>query len=62
MQNIIDKHFAAQTVLAVVHRLAYIHRFDRVLVLKKGRVLEFDTPQALLKRNSELRRLYDAYR
>jgi ATP-binding cassette subfamily C (CFTR/MRP) protein 1 len=62
MQNIIDEHFSTQTVLAVVHRLAYIHRFDRVLVLKKGLVVEWDTPEALLNSDSELRRLYEAYR
>ncbi|KAJ5727128.1 multidrug resistance-associated protein [Penicillium malachiteum] len=61
MQETIDRHFSGQTVLAVVHRLAYIHHFDRVLVLKKGQVVEWDTPTALLSRDSELRKLYDAY-
>ncbi|KAJ5728595.1 multidrug resistance-associated protein [Penicillium malachiteum] len=61
MQEIIDRHFSGQTVLSVVHRLAYIHRFDRVLVLKKGQIVEWDTPKALLSRESELRKLYDAY-
>ncbi|KAJ5634865.1 multidrug resistance-associated protein [Penicillium herquei] len=61
MQEIIDRHFSGQTVLAVVHRLAYIERFDRVLVLKKGRIVEWDTPKALLSRDSELKKLYDAY-
>ncbi|KAJ5716811.1 P-loop containing nucleoside triphosphate hydrolase protein [Penicillium malachiteum] len=62
MQEIVDRHFSGQTVLAVVHRLAYIHPFDRVLVLKKGRIVEWDTPKALLSRDSELRKLYDAYK
>ncbi|KAJ6013292.1 ABC transporter FUM19 [Penicillium herquei] len=61
MQEIIDRHFSSRTVLSVVHRLAYINRFDRVLVLKKGQIVEWDTPKALLSRESELRKLYDAY-
>ncbi|KAE8154605.1 P-loop containing nucleoside triphosphate hydrolase protein [Aspergillus avenaceus] len=59
--NIIDQHFTTQTVVAVVHRLAYVHRFDRVLVLNGGRILEWDTPQSLLAKDSELRRLYNSY-
>ncbi|KAJ5140959.1 hypothetical protein N7448_004367 [Penicillium atrosanguineum] len=60
MQNIIEKDFASQTVISVMHRLRYIERFDRVALLKHGRLVEFDTPQALLARPSEFRSFYHA--
>lgn len=35
------------TVITVAHRLATIMDYDRILVLGAGKVLEFDTPEAL---------------
>ncbi|OOF98777.1 hypothetical protein ASPCADRAFT_394152 [Aspergillus carbonarius ITEM 5010] len=60
MQDIIEQDFAQQTVVAVIHRLSYIDRFDRVVFLKNGELVECDTPQALLARDSEFRQLYQA--
>ena len=60
MQAIIEQGFASQTVLSVMHRLRYIERYDRVALLKQGRLVEFDSPQALLARDSEFRSLYRA--
>lgn len=36
------------TVLAIAHRLQTIQDFDRILVMGDGKLLEYDTPQALL--------------
>ncbi|MCJ1394407.1 hypothetical protein MMC18_007285 [Xylographa bjoerkii] len=58
MQEIIDREFARETVIAVVHRFRYIDRYDRVVVLKHGELLECDTWTALLERDSEFRKLY----
>jgi ABC-type multidrug transport system fused ATPase/permease subunit len=60
MQDVIDKDFAAQTVLAVVHRLGYIRRFDKVAFLQGGELVEYDTPDALLARDSAFASLYNA--
>ena len=60
MQAIIEQGFASQTVLSVMHRLRYIERYDRVALLKQGRLVEFDSPQALLARDSEFRSFYRA--
>jgi len=37
-------------VLTIAHRLNTVLDYDRVLVLGEGKVIEFDTPAALLKK------------
>ncbi|PAV78537.1 hypothetical protein WR25_09567 [Diploscapter pachys] len=44
----IRKEFASSTVITIAHRLNTIMDYDRVLVMEKGRVAEFDAPQTLL--------------
>ncbi|KAK0634859.1 putative ATP-binding cassette transporter [Bombardia bombarda] len=59
MQAVIDSEFKDATVIAVLHRLTYIDRFDRIAVLGQGKLLECDAPQALLGReDSAFRELY----
>lgn len=58
MQDIIAKEFSQQTIIAVVHRLRYIHWFDRVMLLKHGELVECDGAEALLQRDSDFRKLY----
>ena len=48
IQRTIREEFKGATCLTVAHRLNTILDSDRVLVLEQGRVVEFDTPQALL--------------
>ncbi|PYH89769.1 putative multidrug resistance-associated protein [Aspergillus ellipticus CBS 707.79] len=58
MYDIIARERPTQTVLAVVHRLDHIHRFDRVAVLQQGELVEVDSPAVLLEREeSAFRRL-----
>jgi ABC-type multidrug transport system fused ATPase/permease subunit len=42
--------FANRTIITVAHRLNTIMDSDRVVVLDKGKVVEFDTPSALFKK------------
>ena len=59
MQDVIDAEFASShTVISVLHRFRHIDRFDRVALLKGGKIVECDSPQVLLARNSEFRKLY----
>lgn len=60
MQDIVETEFSGQTVVSVMHRLRYVERFNRVLLLNQGRVVELDSPTTLLARNSEFRKLYMA--
>ncbi|KAL4804621.1 putative multidrug resistance-associated protein [Aspergillus unguis] len=62
MLEIIEQECAAQTVIAVVHRLRHIEHFDRVALLQQGALVEYDAPSVLLGRDSEFRKLYTAAR
>lgn len=42
--------FAQRTIITVAHRINTILDSDRVVVLDKGEVVEFDTPQELIRR------------
>jgi ABC-type multidrug transport system fused ATPase/permease subunit len=60
MQTVIRDHFKNQTIIAIVHKMHTILDFDKVALMENGRIVEFDTPQALLSREgSALRGLYD---
>lgn len=59
MQDIIDTTFKDCTVLAVMHRLTHITRYDKVAVLDNGHLVEFDTPGTLLSRKSRFASLYE---
>lgn len=60
MQRIIRAEFKEHTILAVAHRLDTIMDFDRVAVIDKGRLVEFDSPADLLKRPSAFKALYSS--
>ncbi|XP_044733468.1 multidrug resistance-associated protein 1-like [Chrysoperla carnea] len=51
IQETIRTEFADSTVLTIAHRLNTIIESDRVLVLDKGSVVEFDSPKILLKKH-----------
>lgn len=48
IQKTMKTEFADCTILAVAHRLHTIIDYDKVLVLDKGRVAEFGSPNELL--------------
>jgi len=48
IQELMSTHFKHSTVLTIAHRLNTIIQSDRVLVLDKGRKLEYDSPKTLM--------------
>jgi ABC-type multidrug transport system ATPase subunit len=52
IQNSIRTELKGVTVITVAHRLKTIGDSDKVMVLDAGKLVEFDTPANLLKRQS----------
>lgn len=49
IQQMIRKRFVNVTMITIAHRLNTIMDYDKVLVMDKGRAMEFDTPEKLLE-------------
>ena len=54
IQTLINEKFRDATVITIAHRLNTIINSDKVLVLDKGRVAEFDTPKILMEDSSSI--------
>ncbi|KAF9110657.1 hypothetical protein BGX27_006050 [Mortierella sp. AM989] len=54
IQKTIRQEFKDRTILTIAHRIKTIMDSDKILVLEKGRVEEFESPQTLLQRPESL--------
>jgi ABC-type multidrug transport system fused ATPase/permease subunit len=61
VQKTIRNEFKDCTILAVAHRIDTIDDYDKILVLDKGQIIEFDSPENLKTREDGVyRSMYDA--
>ena len=62
IQEVIRNRFKDSTVITIAHRLNTIMDYDKVLVMDRGRVVEFDKPDVLLRiKNGHFSRLVQTY-
>ncbi|KAF9935782.1 hypothetical protein BGZ67_002988 [Mortierella alpina] len=54
IQRTIRKEFKDRTILTIAHRIKTVMDSDKILVLEKGRVQEFEAPTVLLQRPDSL--------
>lgn len=63
MQQVIRSHFKHQTIIAIAHKLDTVLDFDKIAFMDHGRVVEFDSPKALLAREgSAFKTLFESFR
>ena len=59
IQNVIRNELQDQTVVTIAHRLDTVLDYDKIMVMDSGRIVEFDSPELLLKRkNSYFARMF----
>lgn len=54
MQTTLRESFSDSTLITIAHRINTIIDYDKVLVLDKGKKVEFDSPESLLKKKDSL--------
>jgi ATP-binding cassette subfamily C (CFTR/MRP) protein 1 len=60
IQNAVDKIFKDSTLIIIAHKIPDLNKYDKIMVLDDGELIEFDTPNNLLKNNNGIfRQLYD---
>jgi len=59
IQRTLRQSFADCTVLTVAHRLYTIIDSTKIMVMDKGKIVEFDSPKVLLTKQGNFSRLVD---
>ncbi len=62
IQAALDDLMRGRTVIAIAHRLSTLRRFDRIIVMDRGRIIDDGTPSALAQRPGPYRDLLDKQR
>jgi ABC-type multidrug transport system fused ATPase/permease subunit len=59
IQKTMQSAFGGRTLLCIAHRLRTIIRYDRIVVMDAGRIVELDTPIALFERGGIFKSMCD---
>ena len=57
IQNLMERWKGKRTVISVIHRLDMLPSFDRVAVLKDGKIIEWGKPEELIAQKGALHEL-----
>jgi ATP-binding cassette subfamily B protein len=57
IREALSKLMRGRTVIAIAHRLATLHSFDRIVMLQHGRVIQDGAPDVLMRRDGLFRQL-----
>lgn len=57
IENTLREHLKESTVLKISHRLKTILDYDKIIVMDKGKMIEYDTPNALRQRDTSFAEL-----
>ena len=59
VQEALEKLMHDRTVLVIAHRLSTIQRANKIIVLDRGKIVEFGNHESLLKKGGYYKKLYD---
>jgi len=59
IQTAISTFFKDTTIITIAHRIKTIINYDKIMVLKDGHLIEFDSPQKLIEKTDSL--FYELY-
>jgi ABC-type bacteriocin/lantibiotic exporters, contain an N-terminal double-glycine peptidase domain len=62
IQDALQTLLADRTAIIIAHRLSTVAIADRVLVMEHGRIIEDDTPEALISGTGKFAQLHAAWR
>jgi ATP-binding cassette subfamily B protein len=57
IREALTRLMAGRTVMAIAHRLSTLRQFDRIVVIKEGRVIEDGAPSDLIENGGHFSRL-----
>lgn len=60
IQKAINNMFINSSVITIAHRIKTIINYDKILVMSGGEIVEFDSPEKLIKNNNSL--FYELYK
>ena len=59
VKKAIERLMKNRTVFVIAHRLSTVVNANKIILLKRGKIVEIGTHQDLLKNNKDYKKLYD---